>query len=64
MIGDWSVDTPDKVLMCSLLGIAIGVISLHVMNALAFVTGRFARFMLGGSESTSLATGDEVKAEG
>jgi hypothetical protein len=41
------VDTLPEALLGSLLGIFIALISLHVFNGLAWVSGKFARVMLG-----------------
>ncbi|MHC4536098.1 MAG: sensor domain-containing protein [Planctomycetota bacterium] len=62
-LGVWDVDTLGEALICSIVGIGVGVISLHVMNALAFVLGRFAQLMLGVAESTSVTEGHAVKSE-
>ena len=51
-IGDWHVDTLAEALFCSIVGLGVGVISLHVTNALALVSGLFAQRMLGESESS------------
>ncbi len=46
-VGFWQVDTLGEALICSILGVGVGLISIHVMNSLAFVSGRFASLMLG-----------------
>ena len=43
----WKIDTLNEALLASLLGLGIGVISIHVINGLAFMQGQFARLMLG-----------------
>ncbi|MBI1923482.1 sensor domain-containing protein [Candidatus Poribacteria bacterium] len=50
-IGPWQVDTLGEALICSILGIGLGLSSMHVINGLAFVSGRFARLMLGTAPS-------------
>ena len=45
----WSVDTLGKALLLSLAGIFVALISLHILNGLAWVSGKFARVMLGSS---------------
>jgi len=48
---NWEVDSLGKALLCSILGIGVGVISIHLMNGLAFLLGQFARLMLASSAS-------------
>jgi hypothetical protein len=43
----WAVDTLGEALLCSLLGVLIGLASLHAFNGLAWVSAKFARVMLG-----------------
>jgi len=57
-------------LVSSLAGIVIGLGSLYLLNGLAFISGQFARLMLGNSdlaarlsETTALAERERVKAE-
>lgn len=45
----WVVDTLGEALLSSLAGIFVALISMHVMNGLAWVSGKFARVMLGSS---------------
>ncbi len=52
----WKIDTLNKALIASLLGLGIGVISIHVLNGLAFLQGQFARLMLGSSKSGKAAS--------
>ena len=51
----WVIDSLDKALICSLVGVLLGVASLHVMNWLAWTYGKFARVMLGGSPTAQAA---------
>ncbi len=46
-IFSWQIDTLNEAVICSILGLCVGLISMHVMNGLAFVSGRFAILMLG-----------------
>jgi hypothetical protein len=46
-IFSWQIDTLNEAVICSILGLCVGIISMHVMNCLAFVSGRFAILMLG-----------------
>lgn len=46
----WHVDTLPEALAMSLLGVAVLVGSLNVLNALAWVSGQHARFLLGRSD--------------
>ncbi len=43
----WRVDTLGSALIAFLIGLVFGLASLHVMNALAWVYGKFALLMLG-----------------
>lgn len=45
----WVIDTLGEAFILSLIGIFVALISLHVFNALALVSGVFARVMLGSS---------------
>ncbi|MEK7277131.1 MAG: sensor domain-containing protein [Chloroflexota bacterium] len=47
----WKIDTLYEALLASLIGLGIGVISIHVINGLAFMQGQFARLMLGSPKS-------------
>jgi hypothetical protein len=53
----WVVDTLPEALTLSLLGVLMMFISLHVINGLAWISGKFARVMLGSfaSKPTVLA---------
>ncbi|MDA8218925.1 MAG: sensor domain-containing protein [Dehalococcoidales bacterium] len=44
------INTQNEAILCSLLGLVVGVASLHLMNGLAYVQARFAKFMLGSGE--------------
>ena len=52
-VGFWQIDTLGEALIFSILGVGVGLISIHLMNSLAFVSGRFASLMLGRVESTT-----------
>ena len=52
-VGFWQIDTLGEALICSILGVGVGLISIHLMNSLACVSGRFASLMLGRVESTT-----------
>ncbi len=45
----WPIDTLGKALVFSLAGIFVALISMHIMNGMAWVSGKFARVMLGSS---------------
>ena len=45
--GEWEIDTLGEALLLSAAGIPMLIISLHILNGLAFVSGRIARVMLG-----------------
>lgn len=62
----WVVDTPGDVILAVLLGIALLFVSLHVLNGLAWISGKFARMMLGvaGAEKTTqLVISEQVTEE-
>ena len=61
-IFSWQIDTLNEAVICSILGLCVGLISMHVMNGMAFVSGRFASLMLGaeGTTDSSLIKGDEI----
>ena len=46
-IFSWQIDTFNEAVICSILGLCVGMISMYVMNGMAFVSGRFATLMLG-----------------
>lgn len=52
-IFSWQIDTLNEAMICSILGLGVGLISMHVINGMAFVSGRFAILMLGGAESAT-----------
>lgn len=43
----WRVDTKDEAAVWCLVGVALLILSMHMVNGLAMVWGRFARIMLG-----------------
>ncbi|MEA3478854.1 MAG: sensor domain-containing protein [Bacteroidota bacterium] len=49
----WQIDTLNEAVICSILGLCVGLISMHGMNGLAFVSGRFASLMLGTARDTN-----------
>lgn len=61
-IFSWQVDTLNEAVICSILGLCAGIISMHVMNCMASVSGRFASLMLGagGVTDSPLIKGDEM----
>ena len=46
-ISSWQLETLNEAVICSIIGLCVGLISMHVMNGMAFVSGRFAILMLG-----------------
>ncbi len=62
-IFSWQIDTFNEAVICSIMGLGVGLISMHVMNCMAFVSGRFASLMLGaeGTTDSSLTRGDEIR---
>ena len=47
----WVVDTPVEAALACLLGIVLAAASMHLFNGLAWVSGKFARVMLGSAPS-------------
>jgi hypothetical protein len=45
--GLWQVDTGNEAAVWCLIGVALLLVSFHVVNGLAFLWGRFAQIMLG-----------------
>ena len=43
----WYVDTLPEAFLCTLIGVALLFISMHLMNGIAYVSGRIARVSLG-----------------
>jgi hypothetical protein len=43
----WLVNTPTNAVIVSIIGIVLWPVSLHIMNGLAYVSGWFAKLMLG-----------------
>jgi hypothetical protein len=43
----WPIDTVPEALVVSGLGLLVGLLSLHVLNAAAWASGQFARLLLG-----------------
>ncbi|MFC1715643.1 sensor domain-containing protein [Candidatus Poribacteria bacterium] len=56
-IGSWHVDTLGEALFCSVMGVWVFLISLHIINAMAFAMKHFTRLMLGTDEPTSRMEG-------
>ncbi|MEA3294255.1 MAG: sensor domain-containing protein [Euryarchaeota archaeon] len=52
-IFSWQIDTFYETVICSIVGSGVGLISMHVMNGLAFVSGRFTSLMLGAVRDTN-----------
>jgi len=55
-IFSWQIDTLNEAVICSIVGLGVGLISMHVMNGLAFVSGRFTSLMLGAARDHRLIT--------
>ena len=47
-LSSWEVSTLPEALAVALLGVGVGIAGLNLSNALAWLSGRYARFMLGG----------------
>ena len=50
----WRIDTLPEAYLCSLMGLFLGFLSLHIFNAVTWVWGALSRFMLGHSSESSL----------
>lgn len=62
----WQIDTLNEAMISSIMGLGVGLISMHIMNGLAFLSGRFTSLMLGGLQGTtdsSLTRGDEIREQ-
>ncbi len=46
----WMLDSLPKALIAFVVGLFLALISFHILNALAWISGRFARYMLGGQK--------------
>ncbi|HET8625796.1 MAG TPA: ATP-binding protein [Thermomicrobiales bacterium] len=55
-------DLTVRLLWCA-LGLVVGLVSLHLLNGLAFVSGRFARLMLGLTDTAERLSQTEALAE-
>lgn len=47
-VGPWRPDSPGEFLLISVIGLALAVPTLHLLNGLAWLWGVFTRLMLGG----------------
>jgi hypothetical protein len=52
----FEIDSPSESAICMLLGVVIGIMSLHVINAVAMISGRLAVALLGEEWSDDSAT--------
>ncbi|MCL4561834.1 MAG: sensor domain-containing protein [Chloroflexi bacterium] len=51
----WVVSTLPEALLLFVVGIFVALVSMHILNGLAWVSGKFARYMLGYFSSTPAA---------
>jgi hypothetical protein len=59
----WAIDRLDKALLVSLIGVLLAIASMHILNGLAWVSGKFARVMLGNfSPAPAAPAAPEVSA--
>ena len=61
-IGLWTIDSPSEAWFMAAIGIVVGLLSIHLMNGLAFVSGRLARLMLGNTINLPAAPSVEQNA--
>lgn len=52
----WMIDTLPEALIVSLAGLLLLLVSLHIFNGLAWVSGKFARIMLGNFSEPAVVT--------
>lgn len=62
-LSSWQVTTLPEALLVASLGVGLVVFALNVLNALAWVSGRYARFMLGRTEDGADAVADGAAVE-
>jgi hypothetical protein len=58
----WLIDTLPEALLGCLAGLFIALISLHIFNGLAWISGKFARVMLGNFSAAPAASAPEMPA--
>ena len=56
------IDTPSEAWFAAAVGVVVAVLSMHLMNGLAFVSGRLARVMLGNAVNLPAAPSVEPHA--
>ena len=61
-IGLWTIDSPSEAWFMAAIGVVVGLLSMHLMNGLAFVSGRLARLMLGNTINLPAAPSVEQNA--
>ncbi len=61
-VGLWTIDSPSEAWFVAAVGVMVGLLSMHLMNGLALVSGRLARLMLGNAVSTPAAPQVEQRA--
>lgn len=62
-VGPWVIDTLPEAVLAVPFGLAFGLVSLHVMNAAAWVSGQLAKALLGGKADRQPEAGRDVSAE-
>ena len=61
-LGARIIDTPSEAWFAAAVGVVVAVLSMHLMNGLAFVSGRLARLMLGNAVNLPAAPSVEPHA--
>lgn len=51
--GAGRIATLSDALLCAVIGFVIGIAGMHLMNLLAYISGQFARLMLGSSQAST-----------
>lgn len=59
----WIINTLPKAMILSLVGIIVSILSMHILNGLAWVSGKFARVILGNNNQQTAASVAPVTPE-
>jgi hypothetical protein len=61
-LGVWRIESQSQAWFVAVIGVVVALLSMHLMNGLAWVSGRLARLMLGNASSTPAALAVEQSA--
>jgi hypothetical protein len=59
----WLIDTPFEASIAFLFGILLALVSMHILNGMAWVSGKFARVMLGNFSTPGVTSQSLVAAQ-